>query len=68
MRDMTELEKLCEQALYDEVQDLSDGRSIVRDNASGKLFYRKRLAIYNPEVFSWLRDHKSRYVPRIESF
>ena len=65
---MTELEKLCEQALYEEVQDLSDRRSIVRDNASGKLFYRKRLAIYNPEVFSWLRDHKSRYVPRIESF
>ncbi len=65
---MTELEKLCEQALYDEVKDLSDGRSIVRDNASGKLFYRKRLAIYNPEVFTWLRDHKSRYVPRIETF
>ncbi len=65
---MTELEKLCEQALYEEVQLLEDGRSIVRDNASGRLYYRKRLSFYNPDVFAWLKVHKSRYVPRIETF
>ncbi len=65
---MTELEKLCEQALYEEVQLLEDKRAIVRDNASGRLFYRKRLDVYNPQVFAWLKDHKSRYVPRIEAF
>ena len=65
---MTELEKLCEEALFEEVKALEDGRSIVRDNASGYFFYRKRLSVYNPDVFAWLKDHKSRYVPRIEAF
>ena len=65
---MTELEKICEQALYEDVQILDDGRAIVRDMASGKLFYRKRLGIYKTEVFAWLKNHKSRYVPKIESF
>jgi len=40
---MTELEKLCEQALYEEVRSLEDGRSIVKDNATGRLFYKKRI-------------------------
>ena len=65
---MTELEKLCEMALYEEVQVLEDGRSIVRDNASGHLYYKKRLSVYNTEVFDWLKAHKSRFVPRIEAF
>lgn len=65
---MTELEKLCEQALYEEMKVLEDGRSIVRDTATGKLLFRKRLTFYNPEVFAWLKAHSSRYVPRIESF
>ena len=38
---MTELEKLCEQALYEEIRDLGDGKSIVRDVPTGRLFYRK---------------------------
>ncbi len=63
---MEELNKICEMALYEEVQLREDGKAIVRDNASGKLFYRKRLTIYNPEVFEWLRTHKSSYVPEIE--
>ena len=65
---MTELEKLCEQALYEEIRDLGDGKSIVRDVPTGRLFYRKELAVYNLQVFSWLKDHKNRSVPRIDSF
>ena len=65
---MTELEKLCEQALYEEIQDLGDGKSIVRDVPTGRLFYRKELTVYNLQVFSWLKDHRDRSVPRIESF
>ena len=34
---MTELEKLCEQALYEEIQDLGDGKAIVRDVPTGRL-------------------------------
>ena len=66
--DMTELEKLCEQALYEEIQDLGDGKAIVRDVPTGRLFYKKELAVYNPQVFSYLKDHRNRSVPRIESF
>ena len=65
---MTELEKLCEQALYEEIQDLGDGKSIVRDVPTGRLLYRKVLTVYNIQVFAFLKDHKSRHVPRVESF
>ena len=65
---MTELEKLCEQALYEEIQDLGDGKAIVRDVPTGRLFFRKKLSVYNTQVFAYLKEHKSRYVPRIESF
>ncbi|MDO5475968.1 MAG: serine/threonine-protein kinase, partial [Eubacteriales bacterium] len=43
-------------------------KSIVRDVPTGRLFYRKALAVYNLQVFSWLKDHRNRSVPRIESF
>ena len=62
---MTELEKLCEQALYEEIQDLGDGKSIVRDVPTGRLLYRKVLTVYNTQVFAFLKDHKSRHVPRV---
>ncbi len=65
---MSELERLCAEALYEEVRPLEDGRSIVRDAASGRLFFKKRLMTYNTEVFAWLKAHRSRYVPRIEAF
>ena len=65
---MNELELLCEQALYEEIRNLGDGKSIVRDVPTGRLFYRKVLTVYNIQVFAYLKDHKSRYVPRIESF
>lgn len=65
---MNELELLCEQALYEEIRNLGDGKSIVRDVPTGRLFYRKVLTVYNTQVFAYLKDHKSRYVPRIESF
>ena len=65
---MTELEKLCEQALYVEIQDLGDGKSIVRDVPTGRLLYRKVLTVYNTQVFAFLKDHKNRHVPRVESY
>ena len=65
---MNELELLCEQALYEEIRNLGDGKSIVRDVPTGRLFYRKVLTVFNVQVFAYLKDHKSRYVPRIESF
>lgn len=38
---MTELERLCEEALYEEVQNMGDGKSIVRDVPTGRLLYKK---------------------------
>lgn len=65
---MTELEKLCEQALYEEISVLEDGKSIVRDVPSGRLYFKKRLRVYIEQVFSWLRDHPTRYVPGIAAY
>ena len=56
---MNELELLCEQALYEEIRNLGDGKSIVRDVPTGRLFYRKVLTVYNTQVFAYLKDHKA---------
>ena len=65
---MTELERLCEEALYEEVQNMGDGKSIVRDVPTGRLLYKKVLDVYNLQVFAYLKEHRSRSVPKIESF
>ena len=65
---MKELEQLCEEALYEEIRPMEDGKSIVRDIPTGKLFYKKTLEVFNPQVFAYLKEHQSRYVPRIQAF
>ena len=62
---MTELEKLCENALYDEIKILEDGKSVVRDVPTGKLYFKKRLDVYNEHVFNYLRGHKNRNVAAV---
>ena len=47
---------------------MEDGKSIVRDIPTGKLFYKKTLEVFNPQVFAYLKEHQSRYVPRIQAF
>ena len=65
---MTELEKLCENALYDEIRVLEDGKSVVRDIPTGKLYFKKALDVYNEHVYAYLRDHKHRNVAAVQAF
>ncbi len=65
---MTELEQLCENALYDEMRVLEDGKSVVRDIPTGKLYFKKRLDVYNEQVFAYLRDHKNRHVAAVQTY
>ena len=65
---MTELEKLCENALYDEIKILEDGKSVVRDVPTGKLYFKKTLDVYNEHVYAFLRDHKNRNVAAVQAF
>ncbi len=65
---MTELEKLCENALYDEIRILEDGKSVVRDVPTGKLYFKKTLDVYNEHVYAYLRDHKNRNVAAVSAF
>ena len=65
---MTALEQLCESALYDEIRILEDGKSIVRDIPTEKLYFKKRLDVYNEQVFQYLRDHKNRNVAAVQAY
>ena len=65
---MTELEQLCENALYDEMRVLDDGKSVVRDIPTGKLYFKKALDVYNEQVFAYLRDHKNRHVAAVQAY
>ena len=65
---MTELEKLCENALYDEIRVLEDGKSVVRDVPTGKLYFKKTLDVYNEHVYAYLREHKNRNVAGIQAY
>ena len=65
---MTELEKLCENALYDEMRVLEDGKSVVRDVPTGKLYFKKTLDVYNEHVYAFLKDHRNRNVAGIQAY
>lgn len=65
---MTDLEQICENALYDEIRVLEDGKSVVRDIPTGKLYFKKTLDVYNEHVFTYLRDHRNRHVTAVQSF
>lgn len=42
---MSRLEDICEGALYQEIKQLKDGKSIVMDMETEKLYYRKELFV-----------------------
>ena len=65
---MTELEQKCEEALYREIQTMEDGRSLVMDIPTGKLYFKKILDVYSIPVFSWLKDHTHRNIPAIQAY
>ena len=65
---MTELEQICENALYDEIRVLEDGKSVVRDIPTGKLYFKKTLDVYNEHVYAFLKDHHNKNVARIQTY
>ena len=65
---MTELEELCEKALYRELQSFDDGRSLVMDLSSDQIYYKKVLSVYSIPVFSWLKEHTHPNIPHISAF
>ncbi len=65
---MTELEQLCENALYEEMRVLDDGKSVVRDVPTGKLYFKKTLDVYNERVYAFIKDHRNRNVAGIQAY
>ena len=65
---MTELEQLCENALYDEMRVLEDGKSVVRDIPTGKLYFKKTLDVYNEHVYAFLKDHRNKNVAGVQAY
>ena len=65
---MTELEQLCENALYDEMRVLEDGKSVVRDIPTGKLYFKKTLDVYNEHVYAYLKDHRNKNVAGVQTY
>ena len=65
---MTELEQLCENALYDEMRVLEDGKSVVRDIPTGKLYFKKTLDVYNEHVYAFLKEHRNKNVAGIQAY
>ncbi len=66
--DLSRLEVICEGALYQEIKKLKDGKSIVMDPETERLYYRKELSVYNVPVFEYLKENKSKWIPEIKVF
>ncbi len=65
---MSRLEDICEGALYQEIKQLKDGKSIVMDMETEKLYYRKELSVYNLAVFEYIKNNKCKWLPEIKVF
>jgi serine/threonine protein kinase len=47
---------------------LEDGKSVVRDVPTGKLYFKKSLDVYNEHVYAFLKDHRNRNVAGIQAY
>ena len=66
--DIEKLNTIVRGALFTEVRELSDGRSIVMDPETEELYYRKRLSVYSVPVFRFLKEHTHKNLPKILMF
>ena len=62
------LEDIVESALYTEVKELKDGKKIVMDPETEKLYYRKSLSVFSVPVYRFLKNHDHPAIPRIKTF
>ncbi len=62
------LEDIVESALYTEVKELKDGKKIVMDPETEKLYYRKSLSVFSVPVYRFLKNHDHPAIPRIKNF
>ncbi|MCR5148161.1 MAG: protein kinase [Eubacterium sp.] len=62
------LEDIVESALYTEIKELKDGKKIVMDPETEKLYYRKSLSVFSVPVYRFLKYHEHPAIPRIKTF
>ena len=65
---MNDIESIIESKLYYEKESLGNGKYIVEDPASGKLYVKKTLSVYNSDVYRFLQENPSEYIPKIFCF
>ena len=68
MSDISEMDAIIESSLYTEIKTLSDGKSIVMDPKTEKLYYRKQLDVYSIPVFKFLKENRHKNIPKIKIF
>ena len=68
MNRQEQLADIVRGSLYTEVRVLSDGKSIVMDPETERLYYRKRLSVYSIPVFRYLKEHTHKNIPEIHLF
>lgn len=62
------LDDIVEGALYTEVRELKDGKKIVMDPETEKLYYRKTLSVFSVPVYRFLMKNSNAAIPRIKTF
>ena len=62
------LDDIVESALYTEVKELKDGKKIVMDPETEKLYYRKTLSVFSVPVYRYIMKHDHPAIPRIKTF
>ncbi len=61
-----DLKEQCERSFYKELyRDPSKDLSLVLEETSGRICVLKTLAVYNPDVYRWLKEHPHPHLPRI---
>lgn len=65
---MSDLDAIVEGALYTEIKQLKDGKSIVMDPTTERLYYKKVLSVFSVPVYRYLRDNPHKTIPGIKVF
>ncbi len=65
---MSDLDAIVEGALYTEIKQLKDGKSIVMDPTTERLYYKKVLSVFSVPVYRYLKNHPNKAIPGIKVF
>ncbi len=65
---MADLESIVKYSLFTEVKKYKDGKYLIMDPKTERMYFKKTLSVYSVSVYEYLKEHSNRCIPCIRCF